>query len=169
MNRLIHNRAFIGILLVALQLAFLPNVSKCSDVRLLGDSCNCTVSASAESPHQGGDAKPSCCSQRACCSKSAGSIASSHSTSSDTDDETPAPDGGSKKTCSCFHGIDHAAALAGPAERHELQKKHASALPPFVASCNPTHHAVHLRLRSEVTPRARSGPPLQILYQVFLI
>src|SRR5690606_26233432 len=45
MHRLTNNRVFIGILLMVLQLAFLPNARRCSGSRLSGGSCCCTAVA----------------------------------------------------------------------------------------------------------------------------
>lgn len=174
MKRLIHNRAFIGILLMALQLAFLPNVSRCAGARLVGSSCCCTANTSgpAEEAHQDqshSDSQQGCCSKRACCSKSGESRDAPPNGVPDGPDDVDTPDGSRNGICSCFHGSDYPACPTEKTERDNSQKKHAGALLPIGAHCKGSPRVRGIRLRGKPIPRVRPGPPLQVLYQVFLI
>ena len=168
MNRLIHNRVFIGILLMTLQLALLPSVGRCSSAQVLGDSCCCTASASvaAEGIHHSGESQPDCCSQRACFAKPA---APGNESDSDSDGRDKPPEDDSKETCSCPHGSDHWACVTEHFERDDSSKKHASASLSLDVRGIQSDRARSLRRRDNVALRVRTGPPLQLLYQVFLI
>jgi len=164
MNRLTNNRVFIGILLMVLQLAFLPNVRRCSGTQLLGDSCCCTVDAHGVS--DGAQHDDTNASQQDCCSKHASQSAGDESDPLASTNSAGTP---GNKTCSCSHARAHAAFTSEKSNRNDLLKKHVSALLPTAARCNQSCHAIDVRVRCKPIPRARTGPPLQLLYQVFLI
>ena len=165
MNRLTNNRVFIGTLLMVLQLAFLPNVSRCSGTQLFGESCCCTSSAheSSDDARRDGasESKHDCCSMHA-----------AKSTGDESEDMLVAKTGsagGNGKTCSCSHASAHAAYAAQKSERDDLLENYVGALLPTAARCNQSCHAIEVRVRYKPIPRAQTGPPLQLIYQVFLI
>lgn len=191
MNRLTNNRVFIGLLLMVLQLAFLPNVRRCSGTKLLGDSCCCTASAPDASwgTKQAGKIKPKqdCCSKHASQSEgdesdpdllassgSAGGNDNQYSGKLDSGDQDSGDqDSGNQdsgdKSCTCSHDSAHVGLFSETTERDDLLKKYVGALLPTAARGNQSCHAIDVRVRCKPIPRARTGPPLQLIYQVFLI
>ena len=160
MNRLTNNRVFIGTLLMVLQLAFLPNVSRCSGTQLFGESCCCTSSAH-DSSDGASESKHDCCSMHA-----------AKSTGDESEDMLVAKTGsagGNGKTCSCSHASPHAVHPAQESERDDLLENYIGALLPTAARCNQSCHAIEVRVRCKPIPRTQTGPPLQLIYQVFLI
>ena len=168
MNRLTNNRVFIGILLMVLQLAFLPNVSRCSGSLFQGDSCCCSSSTNDSS----GDARRNGASEskHPCCSMRADQIDGDESEPELLASTSPAG-GNGKKKCSCSHTRAHTtyAAYASKQGDRDLVEKPAAAWLPTAARCNQSCHAIEVRMRCKPIPRARTGPPLQLIYQVFLI
>lgn len=166
MNSLTNNRVFIGILLVLLQLALLPNARRCSEATLIGGQCCCTFSANeasaAFSSDSTSESKHDCCSRNASQKKSGESdpepVASSHSAKGD-----------GSKTCTCSHANAHTISATQTDKRGDLLKKHIGAWLPTAAGWNQSCHAVVARDRCKKVPRAQTGPPLRLLYQVFLI
>lgn len=173
MNRLTNNRVFIGILLMVLQLAFLPNVRRCAGAQLLGDSCCCSSSdvGSPDKSKLGGAGKRT----QDCCSKHSSQSPNDY----DASDSAPlasktATGTNGNKTCSCSHARAHAGLFSETNERDDLLKKdllkkQVCALLPTAARGNQSCHAIEVRVRCKPIPRARTGPPLQLIYQIFLI
>ncbi|MFT4512385.1 MAG: hypothetical protein ACI89X_002061 [Planctomycetota bacterium] len=168
MNRLTNNRVFISIVLIVLQLAFLPNVSRCSDSQLLGHLCCC--SSSADDSSEGAQRDGTSESKHDCCSKHAAQNKGDES-ELELQANTGVAGRDGKKECSCSHTRAHAtyAVYASKKSDRDLLEKHVTALLPTAARCNQSCHAIEVRVRCKPIPRAQTGPPLQLIYQVFLI
>ncbi|MGK0156927.1 MAG: hypothetical protein ACI9SE_003902, partial [Neolewinella sp.] len=146
--------------------------------------CSAGDSGSPERTKLGskGEAKPDCCSSHSGQSHSgqshSGQSHSGQSNGAAPDSvllaSTSATGNNGNKTCSCSHARAHAGLFSETNERDDLLKKdllkkQVGALLPTAARGNQSCHAIEVRVRCKPIPRARTGPPLQLIYQVFLI
>ena len=171
MSNLTNSRAFISFLLVLLQLTFLPNVSRCAGTGLLGGSC-CCVSIRVDAHRD--TAKPRAANDNpTCCSMHAGARHAADTGLNQAAEHAPLLLGGlSKKGCSCPHAGNQAAWLSegqGDAANTKSNKKTVAAVLPAAARGNQSCHAISVPARSKPIPQTRTGPPLHLVYQVFLI
>ena len=166
MNRFAHSRMFLSFLLVVLQLALLPRAGRCDGGGLLsGSACSCA----SEHGHAGGD-QESChdvdATTHSCCSKE--KVPQGEAPSGDDDDTESAND--STQACSCPPvSVAGAVWLPESESKKELEKRTQVLAPVSPGTAFQTYRAVVARSRNAPTPKARTGPPLHLLFQVFLI
>jgi hypothetical protein len=171
MTTLAHNRTFLSLLLVVLQLAFLPRVGGCGGDALSGTGCCCETPA-ADEPVDGvgdgmgfgigcGDAVGS----RSCCSDQG-----SAGKPTEQPDAPAQRDG--KRVCGCAPPTSTVAAWTTRSGEEERRTEtdpvaqpttHSASAPDFPAA---TYTA---RILPEAAPRPPTGPPLYLAKQVLLI
>lgn len=164
MNRLANNRLFISFLLVVIQFAFRPNAGRCSSASPLGGSCCCESQNHDDRVDRAGSEGPA--TGHSCCSKPV----SKSVDGSEGVDPLERVDSAGDKGCHCSASGELVAAWAEKSERdkEELSKRTLVSLPAG-AQHYQSYGAISARTRSRPIPRACTGPPLQILFQVFLI
>lgn len=168
MNRLTHSRAFISFLLVMLQLALLPSVGRCDGKLSLGSTCSCAGDASQAISARGG------CRDReidavahSCCSRQAPGEATPEGDPLGTGPEETTP---KSKVCSCATSGGPGPALLTDSKNKKEQDRHLQVIAPVAAGTSfQSFDAVFARIHGGPTPKAPTGPPLHLLYQVFLI
>ena len=165
MNRLAHSRMFLSFLLVVLQLALLPRAGRCDGGGLLsGSACSCA----SDHGHPGGD-QESChdvdATADSCCSKEKSPQGEDPLGGDDTESAND-----STQACSCPPAsVAGAVWLPGSENKKELEKHSPVLAPVSPGTAFQTYRAVVARSRSAPTPKAPTGPPLHLLFQVFLI
>ena len=186
MNRLANHRAFISFLILMLQLAFLPNAKRCSLSSQPGRGCCCSAvdQDRSNSDRSGSDriGRPSASNFSSRALASVSSAAHSHRTccsgtpnSGDlhagdlSDGSEPEGDHGKRKRCSCFAPVDLAAAPLATQQGHADHLKYLPALAPAKRLQQVYYSASIDRIPLLMTAMASAGPPLHLIYQVFLI
>ena len=164
MNRLANNRLFISFLLVVLQFAFRPNAGRCSSASPLGGSCCCESENHELRVDRAGSADRS--TAHSCCS----SHKSGNVDDAEGADLSELVSSVGDESCHCSASGELIAAWGDKSERDKKEEsKRTLASLPAVARHYQSYGALTARILSQPIPRARTGPPLQILYQVFLI
>lgn len=170
MNRVTHSRLFLSFLLMTLQLALLPGVGRCDSKWNLTSGCCCASEGHASRA----EAQTGCCDEVApsapsCCSDKAG-----HDSRSGDEPEGEAPESTrpESKVCSCASPATPGPALLTSGEKKEQEQgQHHDLEVAPIAPGTPfqSFGAVLARVRNGPVPKAPTGPPLHLLYQVFLI
>lgn len=168
MNRLAHSRLFLSFLLMMLQLALLPGVGRCDSKLNLTSGCCCASEGHASQV----EAQTGCCdevvpSAPSCCSDKTGHDSRSGDEPEGEDPENTRPE---SKMCSCASPATPGPALLTSGEKKDHDQHHDLELAP-IAPGTPfqSFGAVLARVRNGPVPKAPTGPPLHLLYQVFLI
>tara|TARA_R110002073_G_scaffold91038_1_gene214576 strand:+ start:505 stop:897 length:393 start_codon:yes stop_codon:yes gene_type:complete len=108
-----------------------------------------------------------------CCSMHAGASRATDTGLNQATEHAPLLVAGlSKKGCPCSHAANQTAWLSegqGDDAKTKASKKTVAAVLPAAARCNQSCHAISVRVRTKSIPQARTGPPLHLIYQVFLI
>ena len=162
MSRFVHNRALLSILVVLLQVSFLPDQGRVQCMLRSGLlSCCCGHDDGAESSERQAEPEPTddCCTHQ--------ESASGDRKPNDGLDQ--APYGGSgDETCSCGSGAVPPPVTPAFGDDQHKGKKKAFGLRPSIDS-DLRGLVASKRVSLRALPRARTGPPLRVLYQVFLI
>lgn len=165
MNRLVHSRILMSVLVVLLQVGLLPDQGRVRCMLRSGlVSCCC--------PHHDevppADVDTSAQSEHGCCN---------HHDEADAPDDPKLPrkhslnDGAAgDEACSCGLGTEAPTAiLSTPGKEDQRGKHNTTALPVSCVTWSLDGIEVSKRCALRAIPRAETGPPLHLLYQVFLI
>jgi hypothetical protein len=162
MTRIAHNRALLSLLLVLLQISFLPDPARLRCMLRAG-SLACCCSHVVETGVSREVAPPA--EQRGCCARLARpDEPATRFAGSDARDEAAC---GGDRTCTCGAGAHKAFAVehTGDHPDHDTDVGLSNPFGSRVRDGRVASKRVELR---EI-PRARTGPPLHVLYRVFLI
>lgn len=167
MNRLVHSRILVSLLAVLLQVSLVPDPGRLLCMVRSGFFSCCCAHDEAPSPPSDRESghESSCCDHHddAVVETPAGNSAGEVSNDS-------GHGSGGGEACSCGSGVTVPPATPTPGgdDEHKSKKEAHGSIVPRVA-LDFDGPAVAKRVALRAVPRAPTGPPLHILFQVFLI